>query len=244
MQVIPWPQLRPSSSVSPPPHLKAAMDIPKPEKNQYHQFSQIAFQHKDRFPDRRCGGAAARIGVPLGWIGQAMKPGSSCPPSLKRLYQQNQALCDAIFHNMSQHVQQARLEIITKTGLLQIQDYLCHVSMGIIESGAEAQPVHTDWDQLGPPNSYWTLALPITTIPNQGTTEFSSRNSKFFTSYKGSYIWQGHARHRGGANQSNGTRVVVFFVFIHKEHPFASPEKDDNNPHNHAIMPPRSGHCS
>jgi hypothetical protein len=216
------------------------MDLKAEHKDLYIQFAGIALQHETLFTARGVDHSPelfyTRIEVPLGWIPLALRSVRRCPASLKTFFKQNKFLCNAILQTLREDVQQARQEVIRRTGLPQIQQYLCHASLGIIKSGAPPQQFHPDWDQDGPPFSQWTLALPITNFPDQGSTEFGSSENAVI-SYKGSYIWQGHAMHRGGENLSQHTRIVLFLVFLHTEHPSANPSKDDNNPFNNAILP-------
>jgi hypothetical protein len=155
---------------------------------------------------------------------------------LKKFFQQHNSLCRSLLQTLREDIPEARQEVIRQTGLPQIEHYLCFASLGIIKSCAPPQQFHQDWDQLGPPFSYWTFALPITNFPDQGSTEFGSSAASVM-SYQGSYIWQGHALHRGGENRSQHTRVVLFLTFLHTQHPSANPNKDDNNPFNNAILP-------
>ena len=216
------------------------MDLPQAHKDVYIQFADLAQQHEKLFQGRGADHSPlhfySRFEVSLGWIQQALQSVRRCPASLKPFFQQHKPLCDSLLQTLREDIQQARQEVIRRTGLPQIQHYLCHASLGIIKSGAPPQQFHPDWDQDGPPFSHWTLALPITNFPDQGTTEFGSSEDSVI-SYAGSYIWQGHAVHRGGENLSQHTRIMLFLIFLHAQHPSANPNKDDNLPFNSASLP-------
>jgi hypothetical protein len=220
--------------------MQAQFELPANHRDLYLQFASVAKLHEKLFPGRGADDTEelvhSRFEVPLGWIGPALKNTRRCPTSLKHFFRENKTLCQNTFQTLSLDAQLARKELVHQTGLQQIQEYLCHASLGIVKPGAPPQQFHPDWDHDGPPFSHWTLALNLTNIPNQGTTEFGS-TSDSCTLYQGSYIWQGHAVHRGGANLSEDTRVILFLIFLHTAHPKANPDKDDNNPHNNAIPP-------
>ena len=78
--------------------------------------------------------------------------------------------------------------------------------------GAEAQEWHSD----APDNThYWTVMFPVGDLaPKQGTTEFKGQETP-----PGAYFFSGKTEHRGGANNSEATRLVFSLVMYTGEDP-------------------------
>ena len=78
--------------------------------------------------------------------------------------------------------------------------------------GATAQELHSD----APDNlHYWTVMFPLGEVfPEQGTTEFEGQATP-----SGAYFFSGKTEHRGGANNSEATRLVFSLVMYTGEDP-------------------------
>ena len=227
----------PADPASLPLHLHANLQLEQSHITAYLSFSNLTLQHDRLFTARGNKKQPwSRIEVPLGWIGPAIQSDLPSSHPFKHLWTQHSAQFTTLFEILQLDAQKARQELMSKTALPNIQQYLCHASIGIAKPKSPAQLLHQDWDSAGPPHSYWSLAVPITSHPNQGHTEFQLADNSFKT-YPASYFWQGHAWHKGGPNKSQLHRVVLFFAFLHPQHPSANPDKDDNLPHKNAIPP-------
>ena len=79
-------------------------------------------------------------------------------------------------------------------------------SVVVVEPGAKAQGNHRD--KVGD-TDYWTVFIPMTKWPNQGTTLFPGGTEG---SVDKPYYFHGDVEHRGGANRSNKTRIVLCCV--------------------------------
>jgi len=97
----------------------------------------------------------------------------------------------------------------------------CHVSLFMVEPHSVKQPSHYDaYSQT----NYYTVMVPLTFYPNQGTTHFSYLG-RYITPLKGHpYFFSGDVRHYGGENTSSNTRVAIAIIF--------SQGPDTNRPYN------------
>jgi hypothetical protein len=78
--------------------------------------------------------------------------------------------------------------------------------------GAEAQEWHVDAPKS---KHYWTVMSPLGEVfPEQGTTEFHGQETP-----SGAYFFSGKTEHRGGANNSEATRLVFSLVMYTGEDP-------------------------
>ena len=172
---LPTPSKTAAPNHAPQLHHPACTPIDPIDQALYIAFSNNALQHKRLFTARGHvqGQLWKRVEVPFGWIFSALLSPSQCPPSLSPFYEQHPILCQNIYALVRRHAAQARSEVIAKTGLRKIITFRCHASMGIVLPQASEQNWHSDWSPPGTEqSSHWTLALPRTNHPQQGTTEF------------------------------------------------------------------------